>query len=261
MMPAMRPCLASPLRIREAAFGGPKPLFCVPLVAETLDQLLDQARVARDLEPDVVEWRADSYGGADKSAFVDALGRLRPVLDPAPVIFTLRVSTEGGARPIPQAERAGCIGAVLRSGHADIVDLELSNGPGFLQPLIATAHAVAAAVILSFHDFSATPSQEFLLATIAAMVREGGDIAKVACMPKEPGDVLRLMQATLAARGAFPATPLCTMAMGGLGSISRVAGFLYGSDMAFAVGQAVSAPGQIPIAEARALAEALLRYA
>ena len=67
MMPAMRPCLASPLHIREAAFGGPKPLFCVPLVAETLEQLLDQAHVAHDLKPDVVEWRADSYGGAGRT--------------------------------------------------------------------------------------------------------------------------------------------------------------------------------------------------
>jgi 3-dehydroquinate dehydratase-1 len=257
----MRPCLASPLQIRAAAFGGPKPLFCVPLVAGTLDQLLGQAHAVRPLMPDVVEWRADSYEGADGGAFVGGLRELRAVLDPAPVIFTLRASTEGGVKTIPQEVRAGCIDAVLRSGQADIVDIELSNGPGFLQPLIETAHANAVRLILSFHDFSATPRHESLLATIAAMVRQGGDIAKIACMPKEPGDVLRLLQATLAARHDFPTTPLCTMAMGGMGSISRVAGFLYGSDMAFAVGQAASAPGQIPIAEARALAEGLLRYA
>jgi 3-dehydroquinate dehydratase-1 len=257
----MRPCLASPLQIRTAAFGGPKPLFCVPLVAETPDQLFDQAHAVHRLEPDVVEWRADSYERTSSGAFVDALGRLRAVLDPAPVIFTLRISTEGGAKPIPQEVRAGCIDAVLSSGHADIVDMELSNGPRFLESLIETAHANEARVVLSFHDFNTTPSQEFMLATVAAMVRQGGDIAKIACMPKDPGDVLRLMQATLAARQAFPTTPLCTMAMGGIGSISRVVGFLYGSDMAFAVGQAVSAPGQIPIAEARALADGLLRYA
>jgi 3-dehydroquinate dehydratase-1 len=257
----MRPSLAAPLEIRGAAFGGPKPLFCVPLVAETPDQLLDQALAVHRLKPDVVEWRADSYEGTSGGTFVDALRRLRTVLDPAPVIFTLRIATEGGAKPIPQEVRADSIDAVLRSGQADIVDIELSNGPGFLQPLIETAHTSKARVILSFHDFDATPDQEYLLATIAAMIRQGADIAKIACMPKEPGDVLRLMQATLAARQAFPTTPLCTMAMGGIGSISRVAGFLYGSDMAFAVGQAVSAPGQIPIAEARALADGLLRYA
>jgi 3-dehydroquinate dehydratase-1 len=233
----------------------------VPFVADTLEQLLDQAQATHRLDPDVVEWRADSYEGVGGGAFVDALRQLCAVVHPAPVIFTLRIGTEGGANPIPQDVRADCIDAVLRSGYADIVDIELSNGPGFLQPLIETAHANDARVILSFHDFIATPGQESLLATIDAMVRQHGDIAKIACMPSEPGDVLRLMQATLAARRAFPAMPLCTMAMGGIGSISRVAGFLYGSDMAFAVGQVASAPGQIPIAEARALADGLLRYA
>jgi len=50
------------------------------------------------------------------------------------------------------------------------------------------------------------------------------------------------------------------MAMGSMGVISRVAGFLYGSDMAFAVGKTASAPGQIPIADARRMTELLLRY-
>ena len=257
----MRPCVTPPLQIRAAAFGGPSPLFCVPLVAKTLDPLLEQSSIAHALAPYVVEWRADSYDAIDADSFVEALGKLRGALDSAPIIFTLRISTEGGAKPIPQETRASCIDAVLRSGLVDLVDLELSNGPEFLTPAINTAHRHGARVILSFHDFEATPSQEFVLGKIAAMIRQGADIAKIACMPRESGDVLRLLQTTFAARVAFPAVPLCTMSMGGLGSVSRVAGFLYGSDMAFAVGQAVSAPGQIPIAEARALADGLLRYA
>ena len=257
----MRPCVTPPLRIRNAEFGGPKPLFCVPLVAKNLNQLLTQAQVAHRLEPDVVEWRVDSYGELDAESVADAAHQLRLVLDREPIVFTLRISAEGGASPITQDLRAQCIDTVLRSGLIDLVDVELCNGPQFLEPIIATAHGHAARVILSFHDFQATPSNEMLLARIAAMVRQGADIAKIACMPREPGDVLRLLQATLAARQIFPAVPLCTMSMGSLGSLSRVAGFLYGSYMAFAVGQEVSAPGQIPLGEARAMTEALLRYA
>jgi 3-dehydroquinate dehydratase-1 len=51
------------------------------------------------------------------------------------------------------------------------------------------------------------------------------------------------------------------MSMGKLGTVSRVAGFLYGSDMAFAVGKEASAPGQIPIDDARRISDLLLRYA
>jgi 3-dehydroquinate dehydratase-1 len=171
----------------------------------------------------------------------------------------LRIHTEGGAQEIRQELRIACIEAVLRCGAIDLVDVELCNGPDFLRHVIDVAHTGKQHVILSFHDFRATPAHEALFDQISAMVSEGADIAKIACMPQNPADVLRLLQVTFSARQAFPGVPLCMTSMGGLGFLSRVAGFLYGSDMAFAVGAAASAPGQIAIAEARALAEALLR--
>jgi 3-dehydroquinate dehydratase-1 len=148
---------------------------------------------------------------------------------------------------------------VLRSEAIDLVDVELCNGSTILEPLVGTAHNYGKKVILSVHDFQATPPNEELFGNISAMVQRGADIAKIACMPREPGDVLRLLQVTLTARQAFPSVPLCMTSMSGLGLLSRVAGFLYGSDMAFAAGAASSAPGQIAIGEARALTETLLR--
>src|SRR5262249_19521403 len=140
-----------------------------------------------------------------------------------------------------------------------LVDIELSNGPKVVESIIRTAHNGSVRVIVSFHDFQATPGDDALLTTISTMIKQGADIAKIACMPREPADVLRLLQVTLSAREAYPGVPLCTTSMGGLGLVSRLAGFLYGSDMAFAAGAASSAPGQIAIGEARALTEVLLR--
>ena len=257
----MRTCVSRPLRIRSIEFGGAKPLFCVPLVATEVDSLLRQAKVARELAPDLVEWRADSFTDQTAEAFPEAARRLRAEVGDIPVIFTLRIKSEGGARLIDHALRSACIDAVLRSGHADIVDLELSNGREFLKPLIDTAHKHRVSVILSFHDFEKTGSSDDLLGTIRALVEAGADIAKIACMPRTSEDALRMLQATSAARAAFPNVPLCTMSMGKLGSITRTAGFMFGSDMAFAVGQEVSAPGQIPLADARAITEKLLKYA
>ena len=257
----MRTCVSRPLRIRSIEFGGAKPLFCVPLVATDVDSLLRQAAVARELAPDLVEWRADAYSQQTSEALVGAAKRLRSEIRDIPVIFTLRIKSEGGARLLDQGLRSGCIDAVLRSGDVDIVDLELSNGRDFLKPLIDAAHGNDVSVILSYHDFEKTGSYDELLGTIRALVEAGADIAKIACMPQKPDDALRLLQATSAARATFPDVPLCTMSMGKLGSITRTAGFLFGSDMAFAVGQEVSAPGQIPIRDARAITEKLLQYA
>jgi 3-dehydroquinate dehydratase-1 len=236
-------------------------LACVPLVAGDSEALLSQAAVARSLDPDVVEWRADSYNDLSPESVSEAARLLRGVLDSEPIIFTLRAREEGGAKQLAQDVRSRVISAVLRSALIDIVDVELCNGGEFIEPVRALAREVGARVILSFHDFESTPSAEVLLGKISEMVHEGADIAKVACMPREPGDVLRLLEVTLAARQMFPAVPLVTMSMGSLGVITRVAGFLFGSDLSFAAAKAISAPGQIPIGEMRALTEALLRHA
>jgi 3-dehydroquinate dehydratase I len=256
----MKPCVECPIRIRGLELGGPRPLFCVPLVAANHADLVAQAQSARRLRPDLVEWRADFSEDATPEALVQAAGRLRAALADEAVIFTFRAHAEGGAREIPEPARGAAIEAVLRSGCVDLVDLELASQPEFLDPLLAVAREQCVRVILAFHDFQATPPTEELLTKIAAMRARGADVAKIAVMPQTQEDVLRLFEVTVAARKRFPALPLATMSMGALGSITRVAGFLYGSDMAFAVAQEASAPGQIPLEDARRMADLLLRY-
>ena len=58
--------------------------------------------------------------------------------------------------------------------------------------------------------------------------RLGADVAKVAVMPRDPQDVLTLLAATYRA-GQTIGVPLITMSMGGVGSLSRIMGWVYGS--------------------------------
>ena len=257
----MRPCLTTPLKIRQKQFGGEEGLFCVPLVAANEDELLAQARTVSALVPDVVEWRSDFYLDLSDRSVTEAARALRRILGDALLLFTLRAKAEGGNVEVSPAQRVECIERVLKTGAFDLVDVELSSGADVIKSTIAAARECGARVILSFHDFKETPDDEILIGKIAAMIESGADIAKVACMPRDPSDVLRLLAVTLRARKKYPDVALCAMSMGGLGCLSRVAGFLYGSDMAFAVGDKVSAPGQIPIEEARRVAATLLKYA
>lgn len=256
----MRPCLSNPLRVLNVDFGGTKPLFCVPLTATDPEQLLRQADVALNLRADLVEWRADFFENRTEASLTQAASRLRSTMAHEPILFTLRSATEGGKSELPQNARKSCIERVAEAGCVNLIDIELSNEESFVRDVIRTAHRNAARVVLSFHDFTKTPDSGFLLDTIGKMVERGGDIAKLACMPQNLHDVLRMLEVTLTARERYPATPLCTMAMSALGSVTRTAGFLYGSDMAFAVGEESSAPGQIPIADARAITAKLLQY-
>jgi 3-dehydroquinate dehydratase-1 len=256
----MKPTVTSPLRVRGIEYGGAKPLFCIPLVPVDLAALEDQATVAAQCGPDLIEWRADYFRDASADALVRAAAVLRRVAGDAAIIFTLRKKEEGGAQPHSQATRHRLIEAVLGTGTIDILDLELANEKPFLDTLMASAVNCGARVLLAIHNFDETPSNDAMLEHIGAMRARGADIAKIAVMPKSRQDVLRLLEVTATARAEFPDLPLAMMSMGALGSVTRVAGFLFGSDMAFAVGQVASAPGQIPIDDARRSTELLLRY-
>jgi 3-dehydroquinate dehydratase I len=256
----VKPTVEKPINVRGRKFGGAEPLFCIPLVAGDPGELVAQAEIARDLNPDLVEWRADYLKNCTVDGLFHSANLLRKTLPEHPILFTLRIRAEGGAQEISQPARLAAISAILRSRTMDILDLELGNEPEFLNTLMPLASEHGVPVILAFHDFQNTPSSDCLLGKIAAMSAAGADVAKLAVMPRVAEDVFRVLQVTSEARRQFPALPLAIMGMGALGSITRVAGFLYGSDMAFAVGKQASAPGQIPIVEARALTEMLLRY-
>lgn len=222
--------------------------------------LIDQASVAVPLKPDIIEWRADFFREATADVLRDAARELRTQVGDTPVIFTLRAKNEGGVRDLDQPQRRERIEAVLRTGLVDIVDLELANEQPFLDALMAVARSCDTRVLLAMHNFTGTPDNDVLMDHIRAMKARGADIAKIAVMPTTADDALSMLQLAARARREFPELPLSLMSMGALGSITRVAGFLYGSDMAFAVGKTASAPGQIPIEDARRAADLLLRY-
>ena len=71
--------------------------------------------------------------------------------------------------------------------------------------------------------------------------------------------MLELLAATARARAAVY-IPLITMSMGGVGSLSRIMGWVYGSAATFAVGKNSSAPGQVAIEDLRT-ALAIVRQA
>ncbi|MBT8334285.1 MAG: type I 3-dehydroquinate dehydratase, partial [Deltaproteobacteria bacterium] len=104
-------------------------------------------------------------------------------------------------------------------------------------------------IILSYHNFTETPSEPFIYAKLVEAQTAGADISKVAVMPKDHGDVLTLLSATNKARNEIVKGPMVTMSMGPEGAVSRLAGGLFGSDITFAIGMQSSAPGQIPITE------------
>jgi len=246
----MRQQSKAQVTVRGKVIGGPLPLICLPLVAKDRDSLLGQADELIGLQPDLLEWRIDDYRKVtDIPACLALLQELRDVIKNIPLIFTCRIDREGGMQHISQEIRQKLIVAVMESGNIDLVDIELCNEQDFIGTVRKSAAATGVKLILSHHNFTETPDEDFIYATLIKAEDQGADIAKIAAMPTTNGDVLTMLSATNRARNEGVQVPLVTISMGPAGAITRLAGGLFGSDITFAVGSKSSAPGQIPIAD------------
>lgn len=233
--------------------AGALPAICIPLVARTADGLLAEAAAVADKAPDLLEWRVDFFQGIGSLEQVTALAKaIRQAAPGIPVLFTRRSAREGG-EPVAcsEAEVVELYRAVCATGAVDLVDVEIASPPGHLAAVQSTARANGVGLLLSFHDFQGTPPLQELLARFRQAEQLGADVGKVAVMPRSKADVLSLLQATLQASEELP-IPVAGIAMGPLGAVTRLCGGEFGSALTFAVGQAASAPGQLPIDKLRA---------
>jgi 3-dehydroquinate dehydratase-1 len=239
--------------VRGAVIGGPMPLVCLPLVGDTREKVLREAGGLVALQPDLLEWRIDAYGRIEsREECLSLLQELRRTIGDIPLIFTCRIDLEGGFRELSRKNRLELFTAVMATGDVDIVDIELCNDKEFVEVVMARAQQSGVKVILSYHNFTETPSKPFIYSKLVEAQTAGADIAKLAVMPKNYGDVLTLLSATNKARTEVVECPIVSISMGLEGVVSRLAGGLFGSDITFAIGMQPSAPGQIPIKELRA---------
>ena len=235
------------ITIRNKVIGGADLLICMPLVATDEKALLKEAQTALVHKPDLFEWRVDTFGQRlDRNSCRDILSKLRGLIGNPALIFTCRSHAEGGLAKLSAVKREGLVTAAIQSGHADIIDIELSNNKAFIQNILKAVKKSSLHMILSYHNFEATPDPDYIIDTLFQAREMGADIAKVAVMPQDFEDVLTLMQATLMARKNGLKIPAIAISMGALGRLTRLAGKLFGSDITFASSETPSAPGQIP---------------
>lgn len=250
-----------PIELKDQLLVADKePLSCTPLVGASEEALLGELAAVVAKRPDLLEWRVDFFTEiADTGRVVALAKQIRARAEGIPIIFTRRSIREGGT-PIPLDEKQvfALYGAVCRSGAVDLFDYELSVEAPYFEQAVELARETGVRLIASFHNFQETPSADALLDKFVAMENAGADIAKIAVMPQDLRDVLTLLEATLRARNALK-IPVISMSMGGMGSLSRLFGWVFGSSVSFAVGGKSSAPGQVPIEDLNSVVDIVQR--
>lgn len=249
--------MTKPIIIKNVVLGEGQPKICVPLTGKNRETLCLEAEKARAASADLVEWRADFFENLlDEEDLMKTLRVLSDILRGIPLLFTVRTQEEGGQIHISPESYGKLNQAAAGSGYVDLVDVEIFSQK-HPEELIRQLHKTEVKVIGSSHDFQKTDDRETLLKRFRTMDRSGADILKMAVMPEEFDDVAAVMQATSEMVRNYTEKPVISMAMGGIGSISRIAGENFGSAVTFATVGAASAPGQFPIQELRTMMEAL----
>ncbi|MET4614817.1 3-dehydroquinate dehydratase-1 [Stenotrophomonas sp. 2619] len=242
------PVPVTPLQVGTLRIGEGAPRTIVPITGATAEQALQQAAViAASPATDLAEWRIDYLDIAtDGKALVTLGKRIARTLDGKPMILTFRTQAEGGSKPISDADYAALYATLLRGGFTQLIDVEMFRDPERVAALVAQAHAAGVKVVMSSHDFHATPAREEIVARLLRQEAMGADVLKIAVMPRDAGDVLALLDATWQVRQRSR-KPLLTMSMGGTGVVSRLAGETFGQALTFGMIGTPSAPGQVEV--------------
>ena len=158
---------------------------------------------------DLLELRVDHFA-QDPGILLRKIERLA-----FPLLVTARHPAEGGANDLSFARRGALFMQFLP--FASVIDVELRSVKR-LGSVLAMARTHEVEVVLSHHDFRATPSPSRLETLQRSAQAAGADIFKVAALTSTPRDLSSLLS-LLSNRSKLP---LSVMGMGALGKVSRL---------------------------------------
>lgn len=236
------------VKIRNIVIGEGMPKICVPIVGTTKEELLQEVKALQNLSVDIVEWRMDWFKEIENlDAAKEMVKTLREALKDTALLATFRSKKEGGELEVSTEYYIALNKAIVDSGCADLIDVELFTGETEVNDIVTYAHEHGVKVIMSNHDFDKTPSYDEILTRLKAMQSLDADIPKIAVMPTCKKDVLTLLQATNEMHETYADCPIITMSMAGTGVISRLCGEVFGSALTFGAAKKASAPGQMNV--------------
>ena len=212
------------------------------LTGRDLAEIENQLLAMKELDFDVVEWRADYY--YDPSVF----GLIRRICPNQQLLFTVRSREEGGLFQGADEEMGNMVMAASLEGKAELVDMELLGFYGRNRSMLQALKQTGTRVILSFHDFHSTPSEERIRDLFRSMKEAKADIGKIAVMPVTEKDVETLAEGARLAVKEMD-LEIIAISMGELGRKTRLDLSLTGSTMTFGALGAGSAPGQVEAVE------------
>lgn len=245
------------LKLKNVVLGEGKTKICVPIVGKSIEEVLESAKKIILVDCDLVELRIDHFVNVEQEdKLSELLVELRKILNDKPILSTFRTKSEGGVKELSDEKYFDINKFIVKNNLADAIDLEVMKDKDSIISIVELAKQHNVGVIMSNHDFFATPEKDEIKRRLRLMQEYGADVCKIAVMPNSVEDVLNLLTSTREISLELD-RPVITMSMGKLGVISRLAGGVFGSTLSFGAVGEVSAPGQVEAGKLRSFIEVI----
>ena len=223
--------------------------ICVPIMAENNVQLITQLKDIITYQPDLIEWRIDSFNDYQNIVSVKStMSEIRALWGSRPLLLTLRTTNEGGNADISSETYQELLQRYCQELSIDFLDIEYKMDVN-IESLNISLEEKRITPVISFHSFEQTLTAQDMFELLEQMVLSYPDgIYKCALMPQSFDDVLTIM--SVAHRFGHK-NPSVIIAMGNLGKVTRVLTEYMHNLITFASAGCPSAPGQLSIEEVR----------
>jgi len=213
----------------------PLPRICIALGIPDLDRLLENARREAEAGESFLEFRLDYLENPERGA--RAIAGFLQQYPGCIVLATCRRHQNRGKFNGSIEEELRVLDVAVSAG-AEAVDVEIESAE-LAASRLSVFHG-RARVIISYHNYEATPQLDSLLSRMMRIPADGYKVVTTARKPSDFGRVLALPK-------GHSRTPLVVLAMGELGFPSRVLSTAYGGMYTYAAPTAThgTAAGQV----------------
>ncbi|MHB8138971.1 MAG: shikimate dehydrogenase [Smithellaceae bacterium] len=229
-------------------------MICIPITDATHAEAL-QAVERSALAADAIELRMDLIPAG---GLPELITLARRTSDRVKIIVTCRrpeeslipesADTPVRKKNITKTAKMNLLKQAVTLG-ADFVDIELACGDKAIRELqsFVRKQKCATRMIVSWHDFSKTPSLRGLKSIFQACEQAGADVVKIVPYARSMEDNIKVL--SLIDYAMARDRKIIAMCMGELGQVSRTMAPVWGSYLGFAVlrGGKKSAPGQLTV--------------
>jgi len=233
------------LTVKGKKIGSGKPCVCVPVMGREKEAIVEEIIALTKSPVDIIEWRVDAFHEyLNFNEVREILRVVAPYLSEKIFLYTFRTKLQGGLGDVTSEQLDDIHDIAAESGVVDLLDLEFF-AEEFPVIKILRLQEKGIKIVASHHDFEETPKHDVMKMLLERMCAGNADIVKIAVMPQNEEDVLRLLSVTNEFYKENPDTPIISMSMGKYGMISRLCGETFGSCVTFAANKESSAPGQM----------------